>query len=583
MYKRASLMGLLFAMVGFSFAVATTDSRGLSTADAAGSRVVGSATLRFTNPLVGGSTDRDLGDVTLGSFLVRYARATGGVRPYKFTSTRTPTLKEVLTGGTSTLDLLLNGALTGAGTQAGGTIAGLAASKFPLRFNIDVSDSKGSNAGTAFGLFRFSLESTTTFKFANDQLCEGIQYQPYMDILATVNGNGAVAYTVSNVTLNGAAVAGGLEALGLTMSGTDGTIFGKPFAAGTVTFLATAKDAKNASALNRAKTAVNQTVTFTITGNAIVQSDFVTTSCQVKVGAGAGKDSIKFAALANLNGRKLSDLNKDVVVLKVGGYTTPNTTATPGTLDDKGKITKAPKGQKNVVTYKGAVSLKGTVKLQVGKEDLSQEITGITGGTKLLAVGLEVGDAFASAEVLQFTVKSGSKGSTLSYKFSAATNPGGTFLETKVSGKDDTKSAAEDTSFKVSLIATPGGKFAASGFTQGLVTGVSSAQVNIGSNFTDTISVSETKGKVKSTEKRDPKSAKVTKLQLDVVKGKGSLTTGFLPKTSTGISEGAKAKASDPNTLPVNIVLLQGTTVLYFGEGSLAIAPKKNGYANPTK
>jgi len=249
-------MGLLFAMVGFSFALATSSSRSV---DSAASRIVGSSPLRFTNGVLSG--DFDLGDVTLGSFALRYARAAGGVRPYKFTSTVSPTLKEVLTGSTSTLDLLQNGVLTGAGTNNGGLIAGVAAANFPLRFNITVADGKGSNASSVTARFRLSLESSTNFKFAVDNLGEAVQFTQFMDAVSTVNGNGAVTVTASNVAVNGTAVTGGLEAIGLSLAA-DGTLFGQPLVPGTLTFTATAKDAKGNSALSRSLSGVGQTITW---------------------------------------------------------------------------------------------------------------------------------------------------------------------------------------------------------------------------------------------------------------------------------------------------------------------------------
>src|SRR5689334_16540286 len=100
MYKRVSharavLMGLLFAMVGFTYSLASSRSVDAA-AGSAGSRGVGTAPLRFLNNISGGC--RDLGDVTLGSFVTRYARASGGIGALTYTSTRTPTLKEKLTG-----------------------------------------------------------------------------------------------------------------------------------------------------------------------------------------------------------------------------------------------------------------------------------------------------------------------------------------------------------------------------------------------------------------------------------------------------------------------------------------------------
>jgi hypothetical protein len=582
MYKRvnarAALMGLLFAMVGFSFALATSDSRSLPSA--AGSRVVGSGVLRFTNGVLGG--DFDLGDVTQGSFTVRYARAAGGVRPYKFTSTVSPTLKEVLTGSTSTLDLLQNGVLTGAGTNNGGLIAGVAAANFPLRFNITVADGKGSNASSVTSRFRLSLESGTTFKFAISDLGEAVQFVPFMDVVSTVNGNGAVTVTATNVAVNGTAVTGGLEAIGLSLA-TDGTLFGQPLVAGVLTFTAVGKDAKGGTALSRDLSAANQVITLNLTGNITVDSDFVTTGLNLKIKNATGpkaksgnNDSLKFKGQVNLNGKSAADLNGKVIKLSIGGYTTPNSTNTPATLDGKGNTVKAPKLAKGTSApkLKAKVSTKGQISVSVSGEDMSR-VSAFTGASSNVAVGLMVGDAVASAQILKLTAKKGNSGTSAGYKLDAANTPGGTFLLTSVKGKDDTKAAADADAWTAQFIATPP--------TGVSFSGVNSATVSIGSNFTGVIAVKESKSKVSQNEKKDAKSANVTQIKLDGVKGKGSIKTGPLPKTATGISAASKAKATDPNTFPLNVTLTKGGVAVYGGENSLAIFPNKTSWANKSK
>jgi hypothetical protein len=84
---RAALLGSLFAIIGFSYALATMDG---ANGRAVASRVgVGSTFLHFTNPFVPSDTDRDLGDIVAGSSFLRIARAAGGVGPYRFASAGT--------------------------------------------------------------------------------------------------------------------------------------------------------------------------------------------------------------------------------------------------------------------------------------------------------------------------------------------------------------------------------------------------------------------------------------------------------------------------------------------------------------
>lgn len=564
-HTRAALVGLLFAMIGFSFALATNPDggQGVTGADA-GSRLVGSSTLRFTNPLLAG--DRDLGDVAVGSALVRYARATGGVRPYTFTSTVTTspgTLKDAIAGSTSTLTLFSSGMLSG-------SMGNIPISKSPLRFNITVADGKGSNASSKTEPFRITLDNSGVFKFAIDSLCEGIQFQPYTDILQVLNGNAPFTFTATDVKLNGTALAGGLESAGLSISVEDGTVFGKPLVAGTLTFTANCKDAKGSSAASRNGAAVGQLITLTVTPNGIIFSDVIATGISIKTGV-AGKDSIKYSGIADLKGTKVSALSGKKLVLKIGGYTTPDTLATPATLDAKGAIAKPAKANvsKTAPTLKGKVSDK-KISVSVGKETFGTKFGTISGATKILAVQLQIGDVVLGAEVLLFTVKSGSKGSTLTYKFGAAGALGGTFLVTAVTGKDDTKSAAEDTSWKASFIATPPATSASGSFTTGSLAGVNKAVVNIGTAFTDSLTAEEKSGKIKTTDKRSSKDAKVVKVAADGVKGKGSMQTGPLPFTQTGIHEGSKSTQAT-STFPMNLDLQKSSGSAFFGEGAATI------------
>ncbi|HYF51662.1 MAG TPA: hypothetical protein VEJ63_19765 [Planctomycetota bacterium] len=577
-HARAALMGLLFAMVGFTYALAT--SRGLESAAGAESRGVGTEPLRFLNN-VGAGGDRDLGDVTIGSFLTRYARAAGGIGQLTYTSTRTPTFNSVR-GASSTLELFTNGCLGGAGTTGGGQLLGLTAANFPLRFTIDVADQRGSNPFTAFDTFRLSLEATDTFKFAIDDLGDAIQFESLMDIVSTVNGNGAVTVTASNVQLNGAAVTGGLAALGLNLAA-DGTLVGQPLQAGRITFTATARDARGNSALSRDKSTVNQVITLDVIGNSVIETNAVCLGLSIKVANPTGaatsgnKDSASYKGIVNLGQRKISDLNGDALKLVIGGYSSPNTTNTPATLQG-GKTVKPPKvtGTKPA-KLTGSVKQSGQVSIKISGEDMSR-ISSFSGSTQNLAVGVVVGDAVAAAQILTVTVKRSNKGSVnAGYKFSAANTPAGTFILTKVSGKDDTKSAAEDDAWQAQFIATP-----ATGQT---FSGSNRARVSIGQGFEDTINVKENKSKVSQDEKRDSKSAKVTQIKMDGVKGKGSVKTGFLPSTLTGIREASKATTS---AFPLNITLLKVTgnasTLNYAGENSLNISSNgKSQWKNLTK
>jgi hypothetical protein len=562
---RAALLGVLFAMVGFSFAIASFDG-GSSGASAKG-RAVGSNPLHFTNPFFTATTDRDLGDIVAGSGFVRYVRAAGGVAPYTFTSSVNPTLKSVI----STADILKNG-----------TVIGTTAASFnttPVRFNVTVADSSTSNASkTEF--FRLTLVSGSAFRFAVDAIPTATQLRDYITKIEVLNGT-PVSFTAAilSSTVAGVGVGGKLEDVGLTLAN-DGTLYGKPTKSGSITFACIAKDAKGTNALGRfpAVTA-GQDFTLNIEANNTVAADIFATGITIK-GGQAGKDSVSYKGIANLGATAVSSLAGATMTLRIGKYVTPGNAATVNTLDAKGKIGKSPKPAKGVtvVTLKGGVSSKGQVTLTAGKETLGT----LFDGSDTYTVNIQVGPINAT-EVLVFTRKTSSKGFSLTYKQGTNVNVAGGFLLTKVDGKDDAKAATDFDSWKVALLAQVPAASSGSNLTAGSFDGANAAVVSIGNSFTDDVGVSAAKGTVKSTDKKKPTDAEVLKLQLSN-KGKGSVQTGFLPATATGI-KAAKSGATGAN-FALGVVLKQGTNVTFSGEGGAPLFNKSNKSwtsANPTK
>lgn len=563
---RAALLGVLFAMVGFSFAIASFDDAGAGGAGAKG-RAVGSNPLHFTNPFYSSTTDRDLGDIAAGSGFVRYARAAGGVAPYKFTSTVSPTLKSVI----STADILTSGKVVGTTASSFNTT--------PVRFNVTVADSSTSNASkTEF--FRLTLVSGTTFRFAVDSLPDAVQLRDYVATLDILNGAAPFTFTASN--LSGISGVTKLEDIGLTLCN-DGTIFGKPTKSGTLTFLATAKDSKGTVALGRfPSTLPGQTITLNIEANTTVAADIFATSISIK-GGQTGKDSISYSGIANLGTTAVSSLAGSTVTLRIGKYVSPGNAATVNTLDAKGKINKSPKPAKGVVvvTLKGAVSSKGQVKIAVGKETLGT----LFDGTDTFAVNVQVGPINAT-EVLSFTRKTSSKGFQLSYKLGSNINIAGGLLLTKVDGKDDSKAATDFDSWKVAFLAQAPATTAgnSSNLKAGSFDGGTSATVLIGNSFSDAIGGGSKSGSFKSTDKKKPTDAEVTKLALSS-KAKGSMQTGFLAGATTGI-KAAKSGATSAN-FALGITLKDSKSAeIFSGEGGAPLFNKSSKSwtsTNPTK
>lgn len=565
-------MGVLFAMVGFSYAVATSGPAIMGGYAAA--RSVGSSTLRFTNPLASDGT-RDLGDAVAGSALVRYVRAAGGVPPYSFSSTNLTT-RLASASANSTLSLLSNGLLTTASGTGTGTIGTLTKN---LSFDVTVVDSFGTNPNKSTEPFTIFLVTYTDFRIVVATLPDTDQFRSYVSDIPTANGKLPITFSApTDVKVNGTATTNGLlEDVGLSLA-TDGTIFGKAIKSGSITFTAKAKDATGASAKSRDGLSTGQLMTLVVVANTTVSSDILTQAISVKLDtADGGKDSIKFAGLANLNGKAISTLSGQTIELHLGGYTSPNTTATPAKLDDKGKVTKVSKANasKTAPTFTGTVNSKGQVKITIGKESIGTVLGSLTSAIKTMAVEVKIGNAIVGSEVLMFNVKSKGTKSTLTYKMNAADNLAGAFYITGVKGKDDTKGTTAADSWKVAFVGfTPGGS---------ALTGATSGVVSIGKSFSDAITVTESKNKVKSA-KSDKAADTVLALALDGTNGKGSVTTDFLTSTTTDIKEAGSSVGSS-SIFAMNVALTKGSTTLFAGEGSISIFPKTSNWSekNPTK
>lgn len=580
---RAALLGVVFAMVGFSYAIASFSDGGPGVGNrATGSNPLKASGLHFTNPFVPNNfpaplTDRDLGDIVAGSGFVRYCRAAGGVPPYKFSSTITPTLKSIIT----TADVFKNGAVIGTTASTFNTT--------PVRFNVTVSDLSTSSASkTEF--FRLTLVPGGTYRFSTDSLPEATQLRDYITKIEMLNGTPASFATTIDIltsTVPGITASSKLEDVGLTLAD-DGTLFGKPTKSGFLVFLCTSKNTQGVNALGRfPSTLPGQSFTLNITANTTVASDIFATGIGIKVTKGAvGKDSIKYAGIANLSGASISSLAGSTVTLRIGKYVSPGNTNTPNTLDAKGKTVKGPKAPKGTifVTLKGSVSSKGQVKIALGKETLDSAAK-IFEGTDTFVVNVQVGPINAT-EVLSFTRKASSKGFSLTYKLGTNVNIAGGLLVLSVAGKDDAKATADFDAWKVAFLAQGQGTSAgASGnFKAGSFAGTQSASVFIGEGFGDDIGMAVGKGSVKSTDKKKPTDPEVLKLAMSE-KGKGSLQTGFLAGTATGIKAAKSGQTSANFALGITLNGAAGAQV-FSGVGGAALFNKSNKSwtsANPTK
>jgi len=606
-------MGLLLAMVGFSYAIATTTDGGTRAGFGVGGRALGTTglsgvALQFTNVPILNDGSRDLGDVSAGSSFVRYARAKGGVPPYRFTSSSVAGFSQAFssafpTANSFTPEILLSGKILGSSISAFALGA--------VKFQITVADSSGgTNATTKTDNFTITVVSANVFRFAVSALPTGVRFRPYLGIADVVGGNPDAR--VFSATIKSAVVPTGttiganakLSVIGLEISTTDGTVFGKPTVPGTFVINVVCQDKDTGKFYaGRNGTGTSQDMGLIIDDNTIVSGDTMATKITIKGNTSLTQkkptDSISYSGLSNLNGIPLSLLSGSVIDLRIGRYRSP-TRVVAGVnefaLNDKGKTGKA--SDKNAVpTLKASVAKTGKTKITIAKETFGTVFDPanlVDKGTVTLPVSLVVGDAISGTEVLVFSVKSKNGKYTLTYSQGKSANVAGGFMITKISGKDGKDTPTD--SWKIAFVAVP--------FTAGSVTTPAAnfggpnksdkATVSIGRGFTNSIAVIESdKGVVKQNNKRKAKDPveQVLAIGMKAKTGKSSLTTNGISAASTAIPT-AQTAIPVGNTissrLSLAVELTKDNVRLFAGEGALAIFVKKAGgktwtSANPVK
>ncbi|HYG76817.1 MAG TPA: hypothetical protein VEK08_17570 [Planctomycetota bacterium] len=557
-YTRAALLGVLFAMVGFSYTLATTNSS--SDEVGASSRAVGSLPLRFTNPLIPGTDIYDLGDITAGSTLTRRLTAAGGMPPYTFSGAGVGTALNPVTAGAA-LGLsnvsLTSFALFGSFTF---TVAANVTNNIGVGFQ--VTDFVGSNDT---GVFRLTLVSGTAFRFATSVLPEGFQLRPYFAQFEFING------TPASVTTD-AAGAAALRDVGLILN-TDGTITGKPTKAGTISLKINAVNTSGAAALGRGSTTPGQTFTLAINSNVVVSSEVATGGITIKQGK-AGKDSIAYnATIPTFSFAELNGLQAFLKVTSIANVGIPGSaTVASGlfisdavTLDAKGKGTTADKATKASISTKGQLKFTAS-KLTLtgfGAGDVSIEFSLVNPTTKAVF--------FKGTDTVTLNSK-------LAYKLGQQpTTPTGVFQVTSVAGKD--AKTGDGTSFKVGIIALPSGR------VTGSLIGGNSASVAIGNGtkaITDTLAGTTKNGFASSKVAKAPD--KVLSVKMSAKNGKGSVTTDALSSAKTGIAQ-AKTGLSSNFLLQLTLFAGQNGTgaVNFAGEGGAKLANKGSKQLTTTK
>lgn len=596
-------MGVLFAAIGFSYAVATTEAtnEGL----VAVQRSVGASDpLRFTNPFIAVGVDAnfplggdqqtdpdgfDLGDACYGSMITRYVTATGGVRPYTFSSTN---LDGLISGTGSTLELTPAGLLVG-------TVAPAVSS--PMYIHITVTDSSGTNPNERTGIFRLALYtcSAGVFRFAMDQLPGGQLGRSYSAKLETLGGVSPVVYSeiVGSLTIDGVSQGGAAtlqDIVGLNVF-EDGTVAGRPLKTGTITFTARAVDALDRIAKNRTNTANDQTVTLVIEDTDVVSTDLTTLSCIIKGDtAKPGKHKVKYRGLINIvgvdsDGGRAGNLTSSMLVgnaldFRVGdtvfNQTTPSTGQKVATFDTHAKV-KALLGDGTRVAAKLNVR-NGQLKIGVKKTDVTDAVDAITltdGQTKTLVLQIAVGNIVTASELLEFVAKVRGTRFTLTYKLGKTGRPlGGAFQLAAVRGKDKLDLAGnEGDQWKVKFVAVPRfGIDSAAGLNS-----VSSVVVRLGAYFSQTITssslTSSAGGGIRFANKEK---YGIKKLKVNPVKYIHLLLTHPIAENMVGIPPAYKSASSGGSAyLPFGFDLYRATGNDDFsGESarSIAVAPRNS-------
>ncbi len=594
------LLGFVAAAVGFSFALATSESPE-SGAESKAELVATNPrrALTYTTPFSGGGSagTRDLGDAALGSVLTRYIQAKGGFPPYRFASDRTrlgPDGKVIFAGnltlqesenlqptiqpGQSTAAVFYDGLVKGKiGSTVGTVIPGT-----PLLFDVTVVDAFGTNPNRHNETFSFTLVDSSTFKFAQSALSGGVQFRRYFDKLDVIAGHAPYTFTATNVQLNGSAITPdnkaitSLETLGLFFNKTTGLITGRPLYSGTISFTANCTDGAGSSARSRDNTTVGQAVSFPVDANVRVNSDLLTLKMSIKGNVSfGGKDTIEYSGNLDLDAMKPADLDGLSVTLAVGNYVSPTVTLSDGKGSTLGMAAKiSPDGLLQIAiksdSFGVAQSIATTAELSTGLD-------------KELIVNVTVGDMtnpaqplIESTEPLIFTDKFRNSKFYLEYKF-GSNAVGGEFMISSVTGRDD--KALTGDSWMINFLAIPPNQK-----PLGALGNIVQSTVAIGREFTDTTNVIEQRGTVKSTEKHAKTDVAVLKLTYSGKTGKGQVQTGLLPTRSVLPNQATDIQPAFSVTLvrtefPFIITFNDGSgNELFGGEGSHKIIPKRNEY-----
>jgi len=551
---RSLACGMVLAVMGFAYALAT--SRSVDTPVAvAGSRIVGSSSLRLLNPILQANVFPvpnvyDLGDACYGSFITRYISATGGVRPYRYSGSSS--LNQILAPG-STFSV-------GASGCAMGTIASPTFLGNP-GFRVQVTDSTGTTLQTAPGDFVINLQACGNglFRFAMSSLNNGVLGQSYISKLEVLGGNEPVVFSILPGTLkvNGAqvGVGSGLEAIGLSL-GEEGTIKGRPLVTGLVSFTARATDRLKRIATGRTTPGPDQVISFNIEDTSVTATDGLVLGLNVRGDLGkANKDSLKFSAYMNLSGSGVQVLNGSDFAVSIGGA------RYSGIFNIKGQATNKRGGPlvfaDGTRLKLGINSRSGQIKGNITKANLGR-LLGADAlqdrGTKRLGMSIELCNFVIHSDTIEFASRVRGNKYGLDYKLGKVGRPlGGAFVITSSKGVDGADIAGNlgDTWNARFIIVPRFGIDANAGLDA-----LTAVRVRIGSRFVQNIPASSFSNSGQGTIKLQAQKSKapvVSKFQIDPRKFNGSLQTNVISQFTTGIPQAKVAVDAGRNSANFNL------------------------------
>lgn len=538
-YLRAFALGTLGALIGFSAALATSQSGSDSDGKASViARTVGTG-LKFSNPLLlpgqdaefptGGLTASDpngfdLGDACYGSSIVRYLTALNGVQPYTFTSA---------TIGTSSLNLGTAGRVFGVIPATAGSF---------VKFDATVTDAA---KVARIGRFRIGAfpYSSAVFRFAHDRLSEAKVGMDYITNIEVLGGDATTKFSIVTGTLvfNGVPITD-IESLGLRLFD-DGTIAGRPLQSGTLTFTARAQKSNGSVANNRANTTPDQALVINITALDTVETVLGTFATTVTGNVfRPGRDVFSYTAFINTNGLRTFDFAGTTFTLRLGGKTFTTT------LDSF--------GQSRFGDVRVALASRtGILRVSLRNQNFSSLFGSLPDQSKkIVVVQIQLGEKFLGTEPVNYAVVNRNGRFRMIYGLNRSRQVGGLFQIVATRARDSFSGTAFQTKFLISQVPDSSNQFFGN---------PNDAVINIGPNFTEDLSMFRGRGY------GSPPGVQSIKIQTK--QKTGQITTYSLPESQTGIK-----LARDANGQPQTLLLglkVTTDTLIFNGAASQKIFP----------